>query len=408
MNIKKTILCCAAILLGLSLATSANYSLLAQDTPEAPTEILTEFPLLLQSEIDENQDIDPDYALSQSAFIVPENKELANRDATTAFLFATLFAPDGITTLNNRNVLVYQLDINSPLTLFSPLGDPLAQVNSGIGGVVASSTSLTTYRPSGEIVAMRGDGRVYLINPNFLTVTPWFNVKDLFINYAQIYNVATQTFGTAAGVIQPYTADYGDISILPIGTNRYDIFITGSSEGAPFILKINVFPDNSYTARVIIGSSHISAFNTLPRGVAVNDDGIVLTSMGGVFGFSASVDRLAAFSASFPEDGSLPLYSPYSVTTRGIDVDLEGHFYVGMNVVDFCPQNGGLLVLTKELFLVDCLLAPGFTTQIRHAAVQPSGGVAYLTTNQNQVYAFLVPDIPDITKSYLTGIVSAP
>jgi hypothetical protein len=81
--------------------------------------------------------------------------------------------------------------------------------------------------------------------------------------------------------------------------------------------------------------------------------------------------------------------------------DQAGNFYIAMLGASPCPANGGILILNADLFLFDCFLAPGFSTDPRDVAAASNGGAAYLSTNQNQILGFSIPEIPQIQFSFL-------
>jgi hypothetical protein len=172
--------------------------------------------------------------------------------------FVTLFSPTGITSDLDGNVIINSVSgFNQIVTSFNPSGVPLHQINltTQIGSssmVIDSTTNL------GIMLFSTGD--LLIFDPVTLEFVPWFNLRaSADIDTSNIYDVATQTFGPMAGLIQPQFAHYGDLALYR-NDDQLDLFVTGVSSVFPFVLRIH-FPDNNSPAvmQVILASSATTA-----------------------------------------------------------------------------------------------------------------------------------------------------
>ena len=112
--------------------------------------------------------------------------------------------------------------------------------------------------------------------------------------------------------------NFGDISIRQVGTDQFDLFITGltSVGGMPFVLRMR-FNNEPTTINIMVASLPVPMIippplDTYPYGIAVNNNGTVLTAMPTTLNeFLRTPLFLATFGADFPETGdSRPIFVP--------------------------------------------------------------------------------------------------
>jgi hypothetical protein len=195
-------------------------------------------------------------------------------------------------------------------------------------------------------------------------------------------------------VIQPQSAQYGDIAVLTRGAT-VDVFATGYSSGFAFVTRVRFAPGGEPSARVLASSSGpalaSSPINT-PRGVAVNHLGIVATSLpvfGPVGSTVATADRAVAFSADFPEAIGLPptiALGGVDLPSRGMTADLQGNFYVttGPFQSSVCGAGAhGLVRVMAATGAAQCFTIAGANVDAHDVAVSPTADAAYVVVRSD-------------------------
>ncbi len=209
--------------------------------------------------------------------------------------------------------------------------------------------------------------------------------------------MASGRFSNMGGVILPQApnTNYGDIAIVEEG-NRWTLYITGASVNTYFfVLELVIdFSTNSASGEVLVSTLATTApLATLSRGIAVNQDGIVLTTLptnsGGPY------DALVGFKRNFTSSNPPVFVSNVPIASLGMCTDPKGNFYIATGSVgtllnDTQLGSGAVVVVGRNLdrFLDLIIFAnsPTAVLQSSDVAVNPDGNRLYTTfTNQGVV-----------------------
>ncbi|MFP5288765.1 MAG: S-layer homology domain-containing protein, partial [Thermoanaerobaculia bacterium] len=261
------------------------------------------------------------------------------------------------TTLDDNLVVVSDAVGSLLLSKYSPAGALLGQVPFGGPSSVGALTSLATDPGSGYILGLGAPGLVWVIDPANLSVSPFFDIKSLSTDVSSIYDVASQTTGAQAGLILPGAAQtsYGDIAISR-RNGQFNLYVSGLSVAFPFILRIPLVLNASGfmvpgTPDVILTSLASAApTDNVARGVAINQNGWVVTTLPINVGTAGTADFLYTFHEDrAPDKGGTFgvdhkwVFPSNAISSRGMDVDRLGKFYVATgNIGSTC--NAGLLL----------------------------------------------------------------
>ncbi|HYO14914.1 MAG TPA: S-layer homology domain-containing protein [Thermoanaerobaculia bacterium] len=309
--------------------------------------------------------------------------------AGAQFPISGLFNPTGITTdLDGNLIVLSNLQGSLLLSKYSSDGVLLGQApfSSGLDG------SLATDPGSGLIFLLNSFGDVWLIDPTDLSTFFFFNVKSVPTDASSIYDVASQTTSAQSGLIQPRAAQtsYGDIAISRRNGN-FNLYVSGLSVAFPFILRIPLVPNASGllvpgTSDVILTSLASAAPNdNLARGVAVNQNGWVLTTLPFNLGPIGNSDFLYAFQEEKAPDkgGTLGvdhkrIFPSEFSSSRGMATDRLGKLYVATGIIGSVCGVGGILIFPDFASGLCIPLADQATSSPWDFATSPDGTAAYL------------------------------
>jgi hypothetical protein len=305
-------------------------------------------------------------------------------------VFTQLSTPAGIATDIAGNVFVSSdTFVSTMLRAYDPGGNLLAQVPFENTLSTGTASHLAIESNSSRIANLQADGTVILVDGSSGQVTPVVSLRELPTDVSQIFDVQTNSFRNATGVLQPEFAQYGDIAVLTRG-GTIDVFASGYLAGLAFVTRVRFAPGAEPSARVVVSSSGPllggSAIN-IPRGVAVNHLGIVATSLPVLAQLGNTVamaDRAVAFSADFPEGvGFQPSIAlgGIDLPSRGMATDLQGNFYVstGPFTSSICGAGArGLVRVLAATGGADCFTIAGANVDANDVAVSPEGDAAYV------------------------------
>ena len=281
--------------------------------------------------------------------------------------FTSVFIPAGVATDASGNVFVsHDNGTATFVTKFSASGTPLRSVQ--IGGFldVGAIGAIAQVPSTGVLLHLLTNGVLIALNPADLSGNALLDLRALPVSTNAIYDVFSGTVSSFGGVIQPRFATFGDLAVYETSTYT-DLFVTGMSQAQafPFVMRVRIRNGAVESARVLLSSNAetVTAGRQkprVPRGIAVNRAGRVLTTLPFAFVSPASpqpFDVMVAFSASFdPSDGVqaserpvLPLGNRVDLYSRGMTTDAAGNFFVGTAEVGTAalgrPGEGVLVVL---------------------------------------------------------------
>jgi hypothetical protein len=240
--------------------------------------------------------------------------------------FTSSFIPEAICTDNAGNVIVSSVDPDNVfqdlLTKFSSKASILKRIN-------LPETGRMKYDNIMKKIWMLIDKQFYLLDPADFSLSLFFDITDLSINTDQIYDISIEL--PFPSFLDPKNAIYCDFDFLYRG-DQIDLFAAGFYQAWHFILRIRLNNQAVESAAVIVTSgATLSPHDNSPHGIAVNSQGIVLTTLGWP-GEIAHSDQPVYFGIDYPEDQSQPpvyLFDAYqSFSSRGMTTDEHGNFYV--------------------------------------------------------------------------------
>lgn len=311
---------------------------------------------------------------------------------TDGAIFAHLDGPIGITTDRLGNVFtISDATLSSLLTKFAPNGQELLKTTVSVQP--ASLGQLTTDMTFGYIWHLWRNGLIIVYHPDTLQAVGAVDISSMPFDATRVYDIATGTVRDMSGAILSFQANYGDIAvwIRDVQAQIYDIYVSGISVGTPFVAQVRVTPQRS-AIRVLASSSGSSApDNNLPRGLAINPQGLVLTTLA----LAGLGDRLTAFSVDFPDNVNALrptiVFNEVAVASRGMTADQNGNFYVATSMIGIpacgIDSSGATLILSADLQQGSCLAFGSVLMQTWDIAVNPEVTKAYITTGNGDIYS---------------------
>ncbi len=294
--------------------------------------------------------------------------------------FATSFDTNGIATDSAGHVYVFNANTffaDNQITVYNPNGSVLGNIP--IGGFYSGHMEFDSQ--TGLLWILLNDSSLLFFNTNTNQLLNGFKLCQLQVDLSQVYDVAAGQFGT----FQDFTgcqADFSDIDLYRHG-DYLDAFVTGLSVIYPFVMRVRFYQNNFQSAKVIVLSrapnvSSGSIPHNLPRGVAVNSQGKVLTSLP-VAGFG---EAIYSFAFDFPENTVSPQAIFGGIISDGMTTDSSGNFYLSTYVQGACPPGtGDLIFISADLGSGKCYpTAGGVVNPERDVVISPGDDLAYVTT----------------------------
>lgn len=258
---------------------------------------------------------------------------------------------------------------------------------------------------AGQGYHLLSDGTLSRYDFSTRTLTPLLNLKALPTITSNIWDAALGTFNPSLGsVVLPGAAQtqYGDISVFDFGDGQ-DFFVSGLSVAFPFVTRVRFDTAGNFVESRVIASSSASTAgdSNETRGVAVNNDGMVLTTLPIDRGNLANFDAAFAWRGDFPDDPNQAprmLLNGEQLSTFGVGTDPIGNFYLGTgpSSTSLIGGNSGIVAISRSLDRVE--VAPISTStfplrDIRDVAIHPNGQVGFaVSARTNEVFAFGIPD----------------
>jgi hypothetical protein len=303
------------------------------------------------------------------------------------------------------------------LTQFTPDGVVLAQVPVGTSGPIDSlrfiGSQLDTDPVNGRIYLLSPNGDILIIGPDTLQeITERISIRGLNVNTSAVFDVNAESFNSFELTSETL---FGDIAVFHSQAGnvpeQLELFLTGRSDGFPFVLRLRLDPATGdvLSTRVILTSTAVAPDNlSLPRGIAVNTQGIALTTLP-VSTADAVIDcpdAVIAFTHDFSDtEIDLPQVLPASngIPSWGMTTDANDNFYLATGGVGnmACLRSGvGALVfvpfpLTPFTFSITPITVfPASISHPQDAAVSrlPDRSVYMTISNFNAIVRFPATD----------------
>ena len=256
----------------------------------------------------------------------------------------------------------------------------------------SSAGQLNSAFESGDIVELQPDGELYAYRPTTGGSAYFGDLALLNANVSSVYDVQTSRLENFNGFFSFSNAVFGDF-----GVNGNDLVVSGESDGLDFVARVGFANGAAATATVLVSSAASDGGPVAPKGVAVDAQGTVLTSLpfSPTGNLSQGFDVPVGFGLFFDQnDGHVPTVLKFGLPTysqvdsREISTDANGNFVLatgpgGSSLTGYEP---GYVEVTADL--------NQFTAQ---QISQSDGsmipwGVTVDSVNQNVVLAFPAQD----------------
>ena len=268
-----------------------------------------------------------------------------------------LTMPEGLAADLQGRIVAHSSGVSTTmLTQFTSNGMISAQEPVGTTGPIDSlrfmGSQLDTDPVSGHIYMLSPNGDVLTIGPDTLQeIAARINVRGLNVDTSAVFDVSEDSFNPFDLTSETL---FGDIAVFH-SQGQLELFLTGLSDGFPFVLRLRLDPATSdvLSARmVLVSTAPAPGSLSVPRGIAVNTQGTVLTTLpvSTVDAVIDCPDAVVTFAHDFSDDaGDLPriLQDSEGIPSWGMTADANGNFYLvtgGMGNMA-CLQSGvGALV----------------------------------------------------------------
>jgi hypothetical protein len=264
--------------------------------------------------------------------------------------------------------------------------------------VISGSGVLANLLPDGELLGgALANGTVFALA----------NLRSINVDTSHIYDVASGKYSNFGGTITISNANFGDVAQL--GSDGF--FVTGISNGLPFVMEVTINANNVYLGNVVAASSAaLPGLQDLPRGVAVNQQGVVLTTL--PINPDAPVDVPVTFSIDSatggittprvlsqitddPSNGQPSQVNGITLASRGIKADAAGNFVIAPGPVGTSIEGtqSGIVEISSDLTRVRFFpMTNNVALNSEDVAVSPDDQFAYVTVANPQ---FLGPNEVD-------------
>jgi hypothetical protein len=319
-------------------------------------------------------------------------------------IFKTLTSPQGVAFDSSGNLYVSGLvsftslpgipPSEPAIIKFASDGTVVGQVRAGL----FSAPKLEFVPEIGALFALSEDGLFQSFNSNTLNSLGSFDLNDISTDTSAIYDIVTGQISNFGGAINTQLASFGDFDIRVAG-DITQVFIAGYSQAQafPFVLRLEFQNNVGLTEAKVILASSADALSIgkqtprLNRGIAVNAQGVVLTSLP-LPATSAPIDVPIAIGADFDaqdglSQGEVPaILNQVDVYSQGITTDTAGNFYIATNSVGSgtlgVPGEGALIVLSADL--TQFVFAQGIgvpLSSFRDVAINPTNKIPFVTAD---------------------------
>jgi hypothetical protein len=260
--------------------------------------------------------------LIAALFILALNLAIIGSAYSEPIIFAQVNNPTGIAVDNTGSVFVQSLSLpefgGGGLLKFDANGNLMAQNNQLTG-----KFRLALDAARNIIWAQEMNGVLYSIDPNTLQAQPVIDLRAWIINnhlQSPVFNILTSMPNTLV-MVNPV---FGDIATWQSGPDQLDLLVTGltnASGGMPFVLRLSFINGTLQNPQITVTSIPSAVFlpsplDTFPSGLAINNNGTVLTPLPAELDPNSDTQLtqffLSNFGAEFPgtADASTPNFIP--------------------------------------------------------------------------------------------------
>ena len=315
-----------------------------------------------------------------------------------------LIMPEGLTTDLQGRIVGHSSGVSTTLlTQFTPDGMASAPVPVGTPGPIDSlrfmGSQLATDPVNGRIYLLSPNGDILALAPSTLQeIAARISLRGLQFDTSAVFDINEGEFYAFDFTQETF---YGDIAVFHSRMDnvpeQLELFLTGLSDGLPFVLRLQLDPNTGgvLNARVILTSTAPAPESLeVPRGIAVNTQGIALTTLpvSTADTMLECPDAVVTFAHDFADDDAtdLPQVLPASdgIISWGMTTDMNNHFYLAVGGVGnvACVRSGvGALVFIPyplvpfTFSITPITVFPASISRPQDAAVSPLDGRVYMT-----------------------------
>jgi hypothetical protein len=298
----------------------------------------------------------------------------------------TLPGPVGVAVGSDGSIFAtYDQTTNVALIKLSPQGRVLAQVSFGGFLAVGEVGHLAIDPATGKVWDLFTTGQLVVFDPDTLASQTLGSLAATSLTTNDVFDVSQGRLRDMSGEIIPGLSSFGDIALLRRGASL-SMFATGrSSSGVPYVARYDFTNTTATSARAVTAASISSEVDNSPRGVAVNQQGNVLTTLPTPDIRLNVQDRAYIFSSTFPESGSGPklVFGGRDLASRGMTTDAAGNFYVtGYIGTTLCGVNaaGGITVISPDGLRGLCVPLSSTPVNTEDVAIGPQTSLEVYST----------------------------
>ena len=353
-------------------------------------------------------------------------------------VYSDLVAPNGITFDNDGNVY---LAVGQSIPNFIP-SIPAAQTfilkidptGKFLGGLPLGSISnprLEFVPESNALISLDENGQFMVIDPTNLSLAGVLNLNLIPLDTSAVLDIATGQVDNFSDFIPNGLSTYGDFDVR-VTDNAIEVFISGISSAGDFDVKAThesiqvsrstqvqdktqrdrIFP---FVSRLTFANGELPEFKgllsstadvlslesqypRLGRGIAVNSEGTVLTTLPlpdrGLMDFPVAFNADIEFADGISGNEFVFVNTQVDIYSQGLTTDAFGNFYITTNSTGSTrlgvEEEGSLIVASPDLSTFFFARRVGNGATARDVAINPTTDVPFVTVNAKEHVPFIV------------------
>jgi hypothetical protein len=287
---------------------------------------------------------------------------------------------DSTSEYSGQQQSVAEVDASGFLVSSNVFGATGSSALPGALTTIGSSASLPNINNSGDILELQPNGQLFVFDPVGGGSSQYDNLASDSANASKVYDVQTGTTVDLSNQISLSGATFGDFGIY-----ANSLVVSAESNNWDFVMRVT-YGSTGGAATILVASPASDGLSASPEGVAVDSQGMVLTTLPYVpAGSSTAIHVPVGFNLFYDTGkGAAPYIPTLGLTTApnidsgGITVDSQNNFILAMTNSSLYGGGPGIAHINSALtaFLADPATSAGaIPTGI---AYQNVGGTNYL------------------------------
>ena len=245
---------------------------------------------------------------------------------------------------------------------------------------IGSSASLPNIDSSSDILELQPNGQLFVFDPVSGASSEYDDMANYTADASKVFDVQTGASVNLNSQISLTDATYGDF-----GVYGNSLVVSAESNNWDFVMRLT-YGSSGGTATVLVASPASDGLSAAPEGVAVDSQGMVLTTLPYVpAGSSTAIHVPVGFNLSYDTGGSPAPYVPMlglttvpNIDSGGITVDSQNNFILAVTNSSLYGGGPGIAHINSALtaFLADPTTSAGAIPS--GIAYQNVGGTDYL------------------------------